>query len=126
MFMKPEVFAELLTAANEALEHAKGKRDLRSATLPQLPEPMSPTEVRDVRESLQASQAVLARYLNVSTKLVQAWEASERTPSGPALVLLRIIEREPGIVDTFFAQHTNRAAKITKSGLGRRKVVARK
>jgi DNA-binding transcriptional regulator YiaG len=105
--MKPELFAELLGAANDALEHAQGKRSLRSTALPPLPKPMTAREVRSTREALQASQGVLARYLNVSTKLVQAWEAGERVPSGPALVLLRIIEQQPGLVDMFHAHASN-------------------
>src|ERR1019366_9427025 len=98
--MKPELFAELLTAADQALEHARGKRSLRSSALPQPPASMTAKDVREVRDRLQASQGVLARCLNVSTKLVQAWEAGERTPSGPALVLLRLVEmfysQQPG------------------------------
>jgi putative transcriptional regulator len=101
--MKPELFAELLDAANQALEHSQGKRDLRSTTLPPAPKPMTARDVRGARSVLQASQGVLARYLNVSTKLVQAWEAGERVPSGPALVLLRMIEQQPGLVDMFHA-----------------------
>ena len=52
-----------------------------------------------VRASLHASQAVFARYLNVSTKLVQAWEANRRTPDGPALVLLHIAARQPQLIE---------------------------
>lgn len=124
--MKPELFAELLTAANQALEHAQGKRNLRSATLPQLPMPMTAGEIRGVREALQASQAVLARYLNVSTKLVQAWEAGERTASGPALVLLRIMEKQPGLVDAFFAHRIASGSKAIKKGRARQKALARR
>ena len=47
-----------------------------------------------------ASQAVFARYLNVSTKLVQAWEANHRTPDGPALVLLHIAARQPHLIES--------------------------
>jgi transcriptional regulator with XRE-family HTH domain len=65
---------------------------------------MTAKEVRKLRDKLQASQALMARYLNVSTKLVQAWEADQRSPTGPALVLLRIMERQPGLVDTLHAQ----------------------
>jgi putative transcriptional regulator len=101
--MKPELFAELLTAANQALEHARGKRSLRSTALPRPPTPMTAKDVRAVRDRLQASQGVLARCLNVSTKLVQAWEAGERTPSGPALVLLRMVEQQPGLVEMFYS-----------------------
>jgi DNA-binding XRE family transcriptional regulator len=64
---------------------------------------MDAEEVREVRETLQASQAVFAHYLNVSTKLVQAWEARRRRPEGPALVLLRMMKQQPGLVDTFYS-----------------------
>jgi hypothetical protein len=43
---------------------------------------------------------VFARYLNVSTKLVQAWEANRRTPDGPALVLLHIAARQPHLIES--------------------------
>ena len=121
--MKSALFAELLGAANDALEHVKGKRDLRSTVLPKSPEPMTAEEVRDVRDKLHASQAVFARYLNVSTKLVQAWEADERAPSGPALVLLRVIYRQPGIVDLLHARNGASAPATAKS---RRRVAAKR
>ena len=108
--MKEELFAELLASANEALDHARGKRDLKTASVPTLVEPMSARDVLRVRKSLRASQGLLARYLSVSTKLVQAWEADRRHPSGPALVLLRMLEREPGLVDAFFS------SKVVASG----------
>ena len=101
--MKPTLFAELLASVNEALEHARGKRSLKSTSLPRVVQPMSAADVRQVRKRLHASQAVLAHYLNVSTKLVQAWETGRRQPAGPALVLLRMIKQQPGLVDAFYA-----------------------
>ena len=97
--MKDEAFTELLTSANEALEHAQGKRNLRTTALPLPPRPLNGRAVKRVRASLHASQAVFARYLNVSTKLVQAWEANRRTPEGPALVLLHIAARQPQLIE---------------------------
>ena len=44
-------------------------------------------------------QAVFGRYLNVSTKLVQAWEANRRRPEGPALVALHIAAEQPGLLE---------------------------
>jgi DNA-binding transcriptional regulator YiaG len=63
--MKPQLFAELLASANEALAHARGKRSLKSTTLARIADPMDAKEVLAVREALQASQAVFAHYLNV-------------------------------------------------------------
>lgn len=97
--MKNETFTELLASANEALDHAQGKRNLRTTTLPLPPQPLNGRAVKRVRAALHASQAVFARYLNVSTKLVQAWEANRRTPGGPALVLLHIAARQPDIIE---------------------------
>ena len=97
--MKDATFAELLGSAHEALEHAQGKRSLRTTTLPLPPKSLNGRAVKRVRAALRASQAVFARYLNVSTKLVQAWEADRRTPEGPALVLLHIAARQPDVIE---------------------------
>lgn len=96
--MNQKTFAELLESANEALEHAKGKRELRTTELPPPPTPVDGGGIRRLRTRLKMSQAVFARYLNVSTKLVQAWEADRRTPDGPALLLVRLVERNPALV----------------------------
>ena len=97
--MKHELFTELLGSAHEALAHAQGKRSLRTTTLPLPPKSLNGRAVKRVRASLHASQAVFARYLNVSTKLVQAWEANRRTADGPALVLLHIAARQPAVIE---------------------------
>ncbi|HEY2149861.1 MAG TPA: hypothetical protein VGH34_03585 [Vicinamibacterales bacterium] len=97
--MKDDTFTELLGSAHEALAHAQGKRSLRTTTLPLPPKSLNGRAVKRVRAALHASQAVFARYLNVSTKLVQAWEANRRTPEGPALVLLHIAARRPDVIE---------------------------
>lgn len=97
--MKKDMFAELMGSAQEALEHARGKRSLRTTTLPVPPKALNGRAVKRVRAALHASQAVFARYLNVSTKLVQAWEGDRRTPEGPALVLLHLVARQPDLLE---------------------------
>ena len=96
--MDEALFGELLASVGEALDHAKGKRVLRTATLPPAPAPMTAAEVRRLRRQLNASQSVFAHYLSVSAKLVQAWESSRRKPEGPALKLLRLAEANPNIL----------------------------
>lgn len=116
--MKKATFESLLASMNEALEHAEGKRNLRTTTLPLPPAPLSSRAVKDVRATLQASQAVFARYLNVSTKLVQAWEAGRRVPDGPALVLLHIAATQPGLLEAI-RRETHLASSRKPSGAGR-------
>jgi putative transcriptional regulator len=98
--MNEETFGELLDSMNEALEHARGKRQLRTTTLPAPLPPLDGRAVKRVRAGFRASQAVFARYLNVSTNLVQAWEADRRTPGGAALVLLHIAATRPDLIET--------------------------
>jgi putative transcriptional regulator len=98
--MGRKTFEEVLESAHEALEHARGRRDLRTTVLPPSPKAMGAKEVRRLRTRLNASQAVFAGYLNVSAKLVQAWEAGRRSPDGAALRLLRLAEQAPELLLT--------------------------
>lgn len=54
--------------------------------------------VKQVRANLHLSQPVFARALNVNPGTVRAWEQGTKTPSGPALRLLEIAEREPRVI----------------------------
>ena len=57
-------------------------------------EPISGEEIRAMRERAHLSQAVLARYLNVTTGYVSQLERGAKRPTGPALVLLNVIRRK--------------------------------
>jgi putative transcriptional regulator len=118
--MKNETFTELLASANQALEHVQGKRNLRTTRLPRPPRPLNGRAVKRVRAALHASQAVFARYLNVSTKLVQAWEANRRRPEGPALVLLHIAARQPDVIERTRHAAATSHARPRKRPHGRR------
>ena len=59
--MKNELLAELLGSAHEALDHAQGKRSLRTTTLPLPPKALNGRAVKRLRATLHASQAVFAR-----------------------------------------------------------------
>lgn len=117
--MKNETLAELVGSMKEALEHAQGKRDLRTTTLPLPPPPLNGRAVKRVRAALHASQAVFARYLNVSTKLVQAWEADRRIPEGPALVLLHIAAERPELLEAI--RHESQARQLRATKVTRRR-----
>ena len=113
--MKTETFAELLGSMKEALEHAEGKRNLKTTTMPLPPAPLDGRAVKRARAALHASQAVFARYLNVSTKLVQAWEAGRRVPDGPALVLLHIAADQPELIEVIRHQAQGTKRRSTKA-----------
>ena len=54
---------------------------------------MAPEEIRALRLRENASQAVFARYLNVTTGLVSQWERGEKHPRGTSLKLLTLVEK---------------------------------
>ena len=53
--------------------------------------PFEPEEIRSLRLREGASQAVFARYLNVTTSLVSQWERGEKHPQGASLKLLTLV-----------------------------------
>jgi|SRR5271165_992771 len=55
--------------------------------------PLKPDEIRALREREGASQAVFARYLNVTTGLVSQWERGEKHPQGTSLKLLSLVAK---------------------------------
>lgn len=57
-------------------------------------EPFSPAEIRALRLRENASQALFALHLNVTTGLVSQWERGEKQPSGASLKLLTLVARK--------------------------------
>ena len=56
-------------------------------------EDMAPEDIRALRLRENASQAVFARYLNVTTGLVSQWERGEKRPRGASLKLLTLVAK---------------------------------
>lgn len=81
-----------------AAKTAKGGIDLRTAELPARPRPLKPADIRALRASLNASQALLARLLNVSSNAVESWEQGIREPRQATLKLLHIAKKNPGVL----------------------------
>ncbi len=57
-------------------------------------ETLTPEQIRSIRTKEKASQAVFARYLNVTTGLVSQWERGEKHPRGASLKLLTLVARK--------------------------------
>ena len=72
--------------------------DLRMVEMPPRPKPLKPADIRSLRESLNASQALFARLLNVSSNAVESWEQGIRQPRQATLKLLYIARKNPGVL----------------------------
>jgi putative transcriptional regulator len=75
------------THAKITLRHLGERADI-------VAEPMTGEEIRKLREQAHLSQAVFARYLNLTVGYVSQLERGAKRPSGPALVLLNVIRRK--------------------------------
>jgi putative transcriptional regulator len=56
--------------------------------------PISAKEIRKLRERANLSQAVFARYLNLTPGYISQLERGAKQPKGPALTLLNVIRRK--------------------------------
>jgi len=97
--MKLNVYDDLRQSLADAQAYERGGRvDLRVTEVPAPPKPLKPSEIRDIRENLHASQAVFAHFLCVSPKAVQSWEQGVRRPQSTALRLLTIAKKNPQVL----------------------------
>jgi putative transcriptional regulator len=55
--------------------------------------PLTPEQIRALREREGASQAAFVRYLNVTTGLISQCERGEKHPQGASLKLLLLVAR---------------------------------
>ena len=92
--------SEAMAAVHETMEalHDVGAIDKRTmrrfdaACLTPV-RPLTPQEIKAIREREHVSQMVFANYLNVTSSLVSKWERGEKRPAGASLKLLSLVEK---------------------------------
>lgn len=76
----------------EAIAHAEGH-------LPEVKiHRLRPVNVKALRTKVGMAQEQFAARFGFSTATLRHWERGDRSPQGPALVLLNVIERNPSAV----------------------------
>jgi len=94
--IKVNIFEDMKEALLDVAAYQRGEAvNLRVTRIPSRPKPISPKEVRQIRRTLKASQALFATYLNVSPNAVRSWEQGTRRPRQAALKLLTIAKKNP-------------------------------
>ncbi len=87
--MDDKLFNELKESIREAGQIRRGERSpAREFTF-------EPVDIRRLRETVKASQSEFARMIGVSVNTLQNWEQGRRTPTGPAMALLRAFQKDP-------------------------------
>lgn len=90
-----ELFDDLVTGLNEAIEFEQGKGKARTYTF--VIEPVkryNKNEIKAIRTHAGMTQAVFANYMGVSSKTVEAWEKGTNHPTGSACRLLDILSSD--------------------------------
>ena len=96
------VYDGIMQGLNEALEHAQGKHQLRTATITVEPlKEFDRTEIKNIRSTLGVSQPIFASIMGVSAKTVEAWEGGRNKPDGAARRLLALIQDDPSITERY-------------------------
>jgi len=89
-----DLLVKSLTELRDGLRDRSAKLTIRTVDIPE-PNTYGPSELHALRDKLQLSQALFARLLGVSKKLVEAWETGTRKPSLMACRLLDAVSRDP-------------------------------
>ena len=93
---------ELIRRLQKVAKHARRERPLTMRTtrlaLPAPVKPLKPREISGIRKTLGVSQAVFAGLLNVPRPTAISWESGARRPSGAALRLLRLAQKNPAVL----------------------------
>src|ERR1700685_3599251 len=98
--MRRQYRSSLMASIHETAEGLQAAGVMGKRTMREVDElcltpirPLRPKEIRELRLREGASQAVFARYLNVTTGLVSQWERGEKHPQGTSLKLLALVAR---------------------------------
>ena len=90
------IFDDIKLGLEQAIEYEKGNLKAKKTTLTVSPlETFSSQEIKEIRNSTGLTQILFAKYMGVSVKTVEAWEAGRNHPDGAACRLLTITKRNP-------------------------------
>lgn len=87
--MEKDTLNELIESLKEGIEITKGEKK------PSRTFSYKPIQIKSIREKTGTSQEIFADLINISPKTLRNWEQGQRVPTGPAMVLLKLLERDP-------------------------------
>jgi putative transcriptional regulator len=85
-------FSSIKQGLSEAIDYSEG--NLKKAVVHEF----SPLDVKAIRAKVGMSQSEFASAFGISVSTLRHWERGDRTPQGPALVLLNVVAKEPDVV----------------------------
>ena len=90
------LFDNIKTRLGQAIEYEKGNLKAKTTTLTVEPiESFKPEDIRGIRKETGLTQILFAKFMGVSVKTVEAWEAGRNHPEGAACQLLSMTRNDP-------------------------------
>ena len=90
--MKDEMFDELIESMKQSVAIRRGEISPSRVTSYSIP------DVKAIRTKFGMKQNEFAQAVGVSPSLVQSWEQHKRIPNGSNLKMLRVIEKNPDVL----------------------------
>ncbi|MEA2575504.1 MAG: putative transcriptional regulator [Chloroflexia bacterium] len=87
---------EIIEALEEVVAYQKGSINLEERIVNVAPKSV---DVAAIRHRLGLSQRDFADRYGFSVRAVQEWEQNRRVPERSARILLKVIEKSPGVVE---------------------------
>jgi len=101
---KRNLFAEIAEGFEALAEQRTGRRTLRTHEVAVRPAPeVTAAELIALRERLNLSRPLLARYLRINPRTLENWEQGRARPNAQAALLIRLVERYPDTVERLAA-----------------------
>lgn len=101
---KRNLFVEVAEGFEALADQRAGKRTMRTHEVDLKPAPdVTPNELLALRERLQLSRPVFARYLRTNPRTLENWEQGRARPNAQAALLIRMVERYPDTVERLAA-----------------------
>ena len=93
-----DIFNSIKSGLEEAIQHEKGLLKARTNKISISPiKTFSPEQIKMIRTREGMTQALFARFMGVSPKTIEAWEAGTNKPAGPASRMFELLEKEPSL-----------------------------
>ena len=90
--MSNEFYDNLSTSLNQALAIAKGEAEPSRQFSYDMP------DIKSIRVKTGLSQQQFADKLNISPRTLQNWEQGTRNPTGAAVTLMRLLDKQPDLI----------------------------
>lgn len=86
------LFDDLVSSIQQAGAIKRGEQSASRTFKVELP------DIKAVREKTGLSQTEFAQRLHISARTLQNWEQHRRYPTGPAVTLIRILDKKPELI----------------------------